>query len=470
MPAKQATVLIVEDVVSLAMTYRSYLKAENVAIEVVGDGQAALDAVANNPPNAIILDINLPDISGMDILQTLKEKGLDIPVIMITGDGSVQTAVETMRRGAFDFIVKPFTADRLRVTLRNALTQHKLKEQVNELRQNFAAEGFGDFIGNSLTMQSVYQILRSAAQSNATVFVTGESGTGKELCAEALHKMSKRADKPLVAINCASIPPGLLESEIFGHVKGSFTGATTDRLGAVLSADGGTLFLDEIGEMQPEFQSKLLRFLETGQVQRVGEDKLRKSNVRIVCATNRDPRHEVAEGRFREDLFYRLHVIPVEMPPLRERETDSLMLANHFLEMFAMEDGKPLEGFTEAAEDAILTYTWPGNIRELKNAVRNAVVLGQGPMIDVGDLPIDLHRQANPAPAGTRDPGVRLMQPTSHAGASSQIVPLEQQIDVAIQRAINALDGSIPKAAAALKVSPSTIYRRLQSRSHKDSA
>ncbi|MEM7747089.1 MAG: sigma-54 dependent transcriptional regulator [Pseudomonadota bacterium] len=470
MPAKQATVLIVEDVISLAMTYRSYLKAENVAVEVVGDGQAALDAVANNPPNAIVLDINLPDISGMDILQTLKEKGLDIPVIMITGDGSVQTAVETMRRGAFDFIVKPFTADRLRVTLRNALTQHKLKEQVNELRQSFAAEGFGDFIGNSLTMQSVYQILRSAAQSNATVFVTGESGTGKELCAEALHKMSKRADKPLVAINCASIPPGLLESEIFGHVKGSFTGATTDRLGAVLSADGGTLFLDEIGEMQPEFQSKLLRFLETGQVQRVGEDKLRKCNVRIVCATNRDPRHEVAEGRFREDLFYRLHVIPVEMPPLRERETDSLMLANHFLQMFAKEDGKPIEGFTEAAEDAILTYTWPGNIRELKNAVRNAVVLGEGPTIDVSDLPIDLHRQANPAPVGAHDPGVRLMQPSSHAGASTQVVPLEQQIDIAIQRAINTMDGSIPKAAAALKVSPSTIYRRLQSRSHKDSA
>ena len=470
MPAKQATVLIVEDVISLAMTYRSYLKAENVAVEVVGDGQAALDAVANNPPNAIVLDINLPDISGMDILQTLKEKGLDIPVIMITGDGSVQTAVETMRRGAFDFIVKPFTADRLRVTLRNALTQHKLKEQVNELRQSFAAEGFGDFIGNSLTMQSVYQILRSAAQSNATVFVTGESGTGKELCAEALHKMSKRADKPRVAINCASIPPGLLESEIFGHVKGSFTGATTDRLGAVLSADGGTLFLDEIGEMQPEFQSKLLRFLETGQVQRVGEDKLRKCNVRIVCATNRDPRHEVAEGRFREDLFYRLHVIPVEMPPLRERETDSLMLANHFLQMFAKEDGKPIEGFTEAAEDAILTYTWPGNIRELKNAVRNAVVLGEGPTIDVSDLPIDLHRQANPAPVGAHDPGVRLMQPSSHAGASTQVVPLEQQIDIAIQRAINTMDGSIPKAAAALKVSPSTIYRRLQSRSHKDSA
>lgn len=470
MPAKPATVLIVEDVVSLAMTYRSYLKAENVHVEVVGNGQAALDAVTSSPPNAIILDINLPDISGMDILETLKSQGLDIPVIMITGDGSVQTAVETMRRGAFDFIVKPFTADRLRVTLRNALTQHKLKEQVNELRQSFAAEGFGDFIGNSLTMQSVYQILRSAAQSNATVFVTGESGTGKELCAEALHKMSKRADKPLVAINCASIPPGLLESEIFGHVKGSFTGATSDRLGAVLSADGGTLFLDEIGEMQPDFQSKLLRFLETGQVQRVGEDKLRKSNVRIVCATNRDPRLEVAEGRFREDLFYRLHVIPVEMPPLRERETDSLMLANHFLQMFAQEDGKSLDGFTEAAEDAILTYTWPGNIRELKNAVRNAVVLGSGPTVDVGDLPIDLHRQSNSGGGGAHDTSIRLTQTAGHPGASSQVVPLEQQIDIAIQRAINTMDGSIPKAAAALKVSPSTIYRRLQSRSDKDSA
>ncbi|MGI9408752.1 MAG: sigma-54 interaction domain-containing protein, partial [Hyphomicrobiaceae bacterium] len=331
--------------------------------------------------------------------------------------------------------------------------------------------GLGEFIGRSLTMQSVYQILRSAAKSKATVFVTGESGTGKELCASALHQLSDRADKPFVAINCASIPPGLLESEIFGHVKGSFTGATSDRLGAVLSANGGTLFLDEIGEMQADFQSKLLRFLETGQVQRVGEDTLRSSDIRIVCATNRDPRLEVAEGRFREDLFYRLHVIPVEMPPLRERETDSLLLAQHYLATFAEEDGKSVEGFTEAAENAILTYAWPGNVRELRNAVRNAVVLGQGALIDVSDLPIDLNRNAPLKNQGsfTQEHGTAPFSKSMVDGARA-IIPLEAQIDNAIQRAINIMDGSIPKAAAALKVSPSTIYRRLQARAQKNSA
>ena len=471
MKSSTETVLIVEDVVSLAMTYRSYLKAEKVDVEVVGDGQSALAAIRKNPPTVIVLDINLPDISGMDILETLKSEGLDIPVIVITGDGSIQTAVETMRRGAFDFIVKPFNADRLRVTLRNALTQHKLKAQVTELRQTFSSDGLGEFIGRSLTMQSVYQILRSAAKSKATVFVTGESGTGKELCARALHQLSERAGKPFVALNCASIPPGLLESEIFGHVKGSFTGATSDRLGAVLSADGGTLFLDEIGEMQADFQTKLLRFLETGQVQRVGEDAVRSSDIRIVCATNRDPRREVAEGRFREDLFYRLHVIPVEMPPLRERETDALLLAQHYLSTFAEEDGKQVEGFTEAAENAILSYAWPGNVRELRNAVRNAVVLGQGTLIDVGDLPIDLNRSApmHNDNSFTHDQDAAAGLGSRVDGARA-IIPLDAQIDNAIQRAINLMDGSIPKAAAALKVSPSTIYRRLQAQAQKDSA
>ncbi|MEM9356523.1 MAG: sigma-54 dependent transcriptional regulator [Pseudomonadota bacterium] len=464
MPSRHPRVLIVEDVPSLAQTYKAYLKTESYAVDIVSDGTSALALISAEPPDVLVLDINLPDMTGLDILRKLGESQVSTQVVVITSNGSINVAVEAMRLGAFDFIVKPFTADRLRITVGNALERVRLSETVTQLKEEFGRESFHGFIGNSLSMQAVYGIIRSAATSRATVFITGESGTGKEVCAEALHASSKRAGKPFVALNCAAIPRDLLESELFGHVKGAFTGASTDRIGAALTANGGTLFLDEIGEMDLSFQAKMLRFLETGSVQRVGEDRPQPCDVRIVCATNRDPFTEVAEGRFREDLFYRLHVIPLELPALKERDGDVLLLAEHFLDLFSKEDDKTFEGFAPDAQDALVQYSWPGNVRQLKNVIRKVVVLNEGGLIRLADLPLELQSDE------TRSAGQRQQINTARIRVpEGQIQPLEDQIDAAIDGAIAACGGSIPKAAAALKVSPSTLYRRLNSRGNRNS-
>lgn len=462
MTRKQPAVLIVEDLQTLAQTYVSFLSREPISVSVASTGTDAIKAMLLSPPDAIVLDVNLPDMNGLDILREVKRRALPTEVIVVTSNASINLAVDAMKEGAFDFIMKPFTGDRLRVTVRNALERRKLSDTVETLKEEFGRDQFCGFIGRSLAMQSIYRIIASAAPSRATVFITGESGTGKEVCAEAIHRLSKRSTGPFVAINCAAIPRDLLESEMFGHMKGAFTGAISDRLGAAMRADGGTLFLDEIGEMQPSLQASMLRFLQSGQVQRIGEDRAHSVDVRIVCATNRDPKAEVAAGRFREDLFYRLHVIPIEMPSLREREDDPVLLARHFLARFANDDGKTFDGFTPEAEDVLLRYNWPGNIRELQNVVRNIVVLGQGPTITADALPAALRgtaerRQSESHSASNSQPP----QPTTPL---EDIKPLEDVIDQTIQAAIERCNGSIPRAAAALKVSASTIYRRLQAK------
>ncbi len=465
MSSQTPRVLLVEDVGSLAATYMAYLARERVEVAHVENGQAALDAVAKAPPDVLILDVNLPDMSGLDVLRQMRASGCPTEVVVITSNGSISLAVEAMREGAFDFIVKPFAADRLRVTLRNAIDRSRLATTLDKLQEQVGRERFCDFIGQSAAMQSVYQILQSVAPSKATVFITGESGSGKEVCAAALHRLSKRAHGPFVAINCAAVPRDLLESEIFGHVKGSFTGATTDRQGAALRANGGTLFLDEIGEMDLAFQAKILRFIETGQVSRVGADMPVPSDVRIVCATNRDPRAEVASGRFREDLFYRLHVIPMELPPLRDREADALLLARHFLDVFAREDGKVFDGFSPEAEEALINYGWPGNVRELKNVIRKTVVLNSGGRIELASLPPEILRSTSGLTRPRRDVGAAQMSAGAQGkGENDEIVPLETMIDRTIDDAIARCGGSIPRAAGALKVSPSTLYRRLGAR------
>lgn len=463
-----ASILIVEDVPSLAQTYKAYLRGEAARIGTVGNGSDALAHIEHNRVDVIVLDVNLPDMTGLEMLAELRHRRHDAEVIVVTSNGSINVAVEAMRCGAFDFIVKPFTADRLRVTTRNALNKSRLTRTIDEIKDEFGRETFCGFTGNSLKMQAVYRIIQAAAASKATVFITGESGTGKEVCADALHRASPRACGPFVAINCAAIPRDLLESELFGHVKGAFTGASSERQGAVLSADGGTLFLDEIGELDIGFQAKLLRFIETGKVQRVGEDRLRTSDVRIVCATNRDPFVEVEEGRFRQDLLYRLHVIPVDMPPLREREADILMLASNFLQELGTEDAKSFDGFTPEAEELLLRYDWPGNVRQLKNVIRKIVVLNASGMIDAAALPLEIQRASQPlAVPPPRSLAAGTTSAAPDALGSTQIRPLEAQIDDAIDQAISLCGGSIPKAAAALKVSPSTIYRRLGGRSER---
>ena len=448
-------ILIVEDVATLAATYAAYLSSERVVVTTVQTGREALAQFDDCPPDVVALDINLPDMNGIDILREIKQRSLPTEVIIVTAQASLNLAVEAMREGAFDFIVKPLSRERLRVTVRNAIERRNLKNTVESLKEEFGRDHFSGLIGRSLAMQSVYRIIQSAAPSSATVFITGESGTGKELCAAAIHRLSKRKDKPFVAINCAAIPRDLLESELFGHLKGAFTGATTTRLGAALQADGGTLFLDEIGEMDPALQAKMLRFLQTGQVQRLGDDKARQVDVRVVCATNRDPRAAVAEGRFREDLFYRLYVIQVQMPPLRDRDDDVLLLGQHFIQEFAKQDGKRFNRFSPEAEAALLSYNWPGNVRELQNVIRQVVVLNDGEAIEVAMLPPQIVQSGAARPV------------ISHAAlppSQGAITPLDEVIDQAIANAIALNDGSIPRAAAALRVSPSTIYRRRQAR------
>ncbi len=450
-------VLIVEDAPALAETYAEYLKTENCSVDILGTGKQALAAVTVLPPDVLVLDVNLPDMNGIDLLREIRSRSLPIEVVIVTGQASVRLAVESMKEGALDFLTKPFSADRLRVTVRNALERRKLESQVAAIQEETGRDRFCGFIGQSMAMQSIYRIVQNAAASKATVFVTGESGTGKELCADALHKLSRRREKPFVAINCAAIPRDLLESEVFGHAKGAFTGATADRAGAALQANGGTLFLDEICEMDLGLQAKMLRFLQTGTVQRVGEDKPRVADVRIVCATNRDPQSEVAAGRFREDLFYRLNVIPVDLPPLRERDHDVLLIARHFLRQFAVEDAKKFTGFSPAVEAALLAYAWPGNVRELQNTVRNIVVLNEGTTVEFDMLPRAFQLGVGGAAAAAARP---IAMPA--AESTTILEPLDTVVRRTIERAIAQCDGNIPKAAAALQVSPSTIYRRIQ--------
>jgi len=316
-------------------------------------------------------------------------------------------------------------------------------------------------------MQTVYRIIDSAAPSTATVFITGESGTGKELCAAAIHRQSPRRDGPFVALNCGAIPRDLMESEIFGHVRGAFTGAAKDRLGAAGQADKGTLFLDEIGEMDLELQTKLLRFVQTGTYQKVGDTRLNAVDVRFVCATNRDPLKEVAEGRFREDLYYRLHVIPIHMPALRERAEDVLPLAHHFLMRLAQEEGKGFRGFAPDVEEILLAYQWPGNVRQLQNVIRNVVVLQKGELVTAGMLPSPLNSGVPGRPDNVASARAADVVPPPPA-TPAQLKPLWLVEREAIERAIAYCGGNIPRAAALLEVSPSTIYRKRQAWSSQE--
>ena len=330
-------------------------------------------------------------------------------------------------------------------------------------KDQFERDQFHGFIGASLPMQAVYRIIESAAPSSATVFITGESGTGKEVCAQAIHEEGNRHDKPFIALNCAAIPRDLMESEIFGHIKGAFTGASAERQGAASLANGGTLFLDEIGEMDMDLQSKLLRFVQTGTFQKVGSSKTEKVDVRFICATNRDPLDMVNEGRFREDLYYRLHVIPIQLPPLSERGEDVLKIAEHFLQKFSNEEGKSFTGFSPEVIEILQQYQWPGNIRELLNVLRNTVVLNSGNIVDAAMLPPPLNKPLNEVQAKVEPRQPAAVEVSSPDTSQAEIRPLWQVEKETILHAIEKADGNVPRAAAMLEVSPSTVYRKLQS-------
>lgn len=458
MKARKFNILIVEDSEALAAVYRSYLEADTgYQVQVVGDGASALQLLKSAAPDLLLLDLHLPDMNGMDILRFVHQQKLPAQTIIITAHGAVDIAVDALHLGAFDFLVKPFDGRRLRVTVRNALERLEMNQEIALYRDTFDRSHYEGFIGESLKMQAVYRTIDSAAPSNATIFITGESGTGKEVCAAAIHQRSPRAKQPFIALNCGAIPRDLIESEIFGHVKGAFTGAVSARDGAAKMADGGTLFLDEICEMDVDLQSKLLRFIQTGTFNKVGSSVKEQVNVRFVCATNRNPWEEVEKGNFREDLYYRLHVIPIQLPPLCERETDVVLLMEKFLAQFSQEEQRQFKGFSTAAKNCMLGYHWPGNVRQLQNVVRQIVVLNNGPEVTVEMIPMQVRQHSQRVEKDKVKPEVVT---TYQASETPEIEPLWKVEKQAIERAIELCGGNVPKAAALLEVSASTLYRK----------
>ena len=363
------------------------LKSEG-DVTIAGDVDAALREVALATPDLVLLDLVMPGRSGLELLAELAERGVRAPVIVLTATNTVNAAVEAMKRGASDFITKPFELDALRIKVRNLLDKRELEEEVERLRDEVEdRQQLSGMIGRSDVMRGIFRNVERIARSEATVLVSGESGTGKELVARAIHEHSSRADGPFVAVNCGAIPRELIESELFGHEKGAFTGATDRRTGRFEAADSGTLFLDEIGELDPTVQVKLLRVLQERSFERVGSSTTLTVDVRIVAATNRDLVKEVAEGNFREDLYYRVAVVPVQLPPLRERREDIRLLAQTFVAR--SETDKKL---TPAALGSLEGYNWPGNVRELENAIEHGIALSDGDSIDQQDLPISIGR------------------------------------------------------------------------------
>lgn len=451
-------ILLIEDTLSLQMVYRSILTGAGFRVSVAGSAAEGLAQFRALRPALVLLDLVLPDRDGVQLMQEFLALQPETGIIAITANGSVNRAVEAMRAGAHDFLVKPVDEGRLLAAVRNVLTEGTgRRADGTGSADRVSLTDTSGFIGSSETMARIHTTIASVARSMATVFITGESGTGKELCALAVHANSARADGPFIALNCGAIPQDLLESEVFGHMKGSFTGAISDKPGAAAAADGGTLFLDEICEMAPALQTKLLRFLQTSTVQPVGATRPKKVNVRIVCATNRDPLDAVRRGQFREDLYYRLFVVPIHMPPLRDRGHDVIEIAEAALQRFAEEEGRRFPGLTPETRALLLRLPWPGNVRQILNVIRNVVVLNQGGWVTPDMLPPgladDLTDRAAPGP-----------QPVAGFPAPDGLVglTLAEAERLLIEATIARHGGSIPRAARVLDVSPSTLYRKIE--------
>ncbi|WP_347310571.1 sigma-54-dependent transcriptional regulator [Defluviimonas sp. SAOS-178_SWC] len=448
--------LLVEDTPSLQLVYESVLRSAGHEVQSADDAASGLAAFKTLQPPVVLLDLMLPDRDGLDLMREFLTIKPDTHVIVITANGSINKAVAAMRAGAHEFLVKPFDEQRFLNAIDNALAG--TTDNGPASANGKAATAPGDFIGESEPMRQVYAKIGSVARSMATVFITGESGTGKELCAQAVHDLSNRARGPFVPLNCGAIPSELLESEVFGHVKGSFTGAISDKPGAAAAADGGTLFLDEICELDLNLQTKLLRFLQTSTIQPVGATRSRKVNVRIICATNRDPLQEVRRGRFREDLYYRLHVVPILMPPLRERGDDVVAIAEAALARFACEEGRQFRDIDPDVKTLFRALDWPGNVRQLLNVMRHVVVLNDGPTVTRAMLPFELHHELERAGDAAQESAAPQVPLEGLVGRT--LAEIERLV---IEETIARHGGSVPKAARVLDVSPSTLYRKIES-------
>jgi len=388
---RKVKILVVDDEHLIRWSLEQNLKKQGYEVLTAGSGEDALRVVREDPPDLVLLDIQLPGISGLEVLEKIKELDEDIIVIMVTAHGGLETAVTAMRMGAYDYLNKPFNLDEMAIVIRKALETSELRREVASLRVEHKKIGLPNIIGASHCMQSILAMMEKVARSEAaTVLIQGESGTGKELVAKWIHYKSNRAEKPFMAINCAAVPATLLESELFGHEKGAFTDAKATKKGLFELADGGTVFLDEIGDMEMGMQAKLLRFLEDRTFRRIGGSKVTTVDVRIISATNKDLLKAIESKDFRNDLYYRLQVIPIFLPPLRERREDILSLAKHFIDTYKHEFGKQVNGISSQAERLLVDYNWPGNIRELKNVIERAIILGNEDMLAVDHLPPEI--------------------------------------------------------------------------------
>jgi NtrC-family two-component system response regulator AlgB len=435
-------ILLIDDETSLRRTVRTTLETMGHAVAEAASGEQALRLLQKQRFDLAVLDLRLGREAGLDVLPKLLETAPGLAVIVATAFASIGSAVEAMRRGAFDYLPKPFTPDELRVVLQRWLQVHSLRSEVAELREQVrSAFPEADLQTAEPELQAVLELATRVAASEATVLLSGESGTGKGVLAREIHARSARASRPFVTVHCPSLSGELLESELFGHARGAFTGAVLDTEGKVAAAEGGTLLLDEISDLPPGVQPKLLRLLQERAFERVGETRTRTADVRILAATNRDLKAEVAAGRFREDLFYRLNVIEVTLPPLRRRPRDVRPLAEHLLRFFARQTGKPVTGFTAEALAALQLYPWPGNVRELRNAIERGVIVASGPEVGLTDLP------------------AQLVGPPSRRVEVGGAVTLDE-LEAEHIRRVMAASLSLDDAAQTLGIDPSTLYRK----------
>ncbi len=455
-------ILVVDDEYLIRWSLQQELAKDGYEVTTAEDGEEALRAVRESPPDLVLLDIQLPGIDGIQVLEQVKATDPEVVVIMITAYGMVDTAVAAMKAGAYDYINKPFNLEGVKLSIRKGLEANRLRGEVLRLRREQQATFSLDrVVAASAAMRDILALIsRVAASPASTVLLQGESGTGKDLAAKAIHYTGARAERPFMAVNCASLPEQLLESELFGHERGAYTDAKGTKKGLFELADGGTLFLDEIAEMRLDLQAKLLRVIEEKAFRRIGGVKDIRVDVRIVAASNKDLDEERRAGRFREDLFYRLNVVPIRLPPLRERPDDVLPLAAHYVGRFNREFGRQVAGLTPAAEQALLRYRWPGNVRELKNVLERAVLLHAGKTIDAGDLPPEITGGGRGAAPGEQDEAA--------APGSLQIaippegISLERLEDDLVRRALEQTGGNQTRAAALLGISRDSLRYRMK--------
>ncbi len=450
-------VLVVDDDKSIRDLIEFELRSQDIPVRVETTGRGALKAIRSGGVSAVLLDLGLPDIPGQEVLRELRETAPKLPVVVVTGVDDVDVIVSCMRLGAKDFLHKPFDRQRLIASVKNARENGRLRARLARMA---SAEGLGALVGESQPVRALKELITKVAGTDITVLLQGESGTGKELLARAVHAESERAAEEFVVVNCGAISSGLIESELFGHERGAFTGADKHRIGLFEQANGGTLFLDEIGELEADLQVRLLRALQERQVRRVGSSKNISIDVRIVAATNRDLLGEVGSGGFREDLYYRLSAFPLQVPPLRQRGEDVILLAKTFLAQTSARLGSDVVEFSPAAIDAIRGYAWPGNVRQLQNAIERAVVLSNGPQVRCDALPDDVERvpEQHDRPPVLR----RLAEPCAEERKPSRIIPMAEEERRILKNALRVTDWNVGEAALRLGIGRATFYRRIR--------